>query len=1091
MLRETTLAAPTSLHRGRRRSSRPAQFFEPLEARCLLSGSPLSSLPTLHSLSGAFAKLFLDFDGDSARTWQGYNVPATPAFDQDGDASTYSTGELSSIQEIWARVAEKYSPFKVDVTTVDPGNRNHSETAQIVIGGNGSWYPGAGGVSMTDGFRAVLLSNTGFVFPLRVGNSVKNVAEASAHEAGHLFGLEHQSVWSGSTLVQEYNSGTAAKAPVMGSSYSSTRGVWWYGTSNGSPSSMQDDMALISRAANGFGYRSDDHGNASGSATSLSGSSPAASGIISQTSDSDYFSFGTTGGQVSFAADIATYGGMLDVKLSLYNSSGGLVIESDSSSLGESLSATVGAGTYYIVVASHGSYGDVGQYSLSGNVPTGAAAPVADAGGPYTVAEGGSVQLSGSSSTGTSLSYAWDLDGDGNYGETGGAATRGNETGATPTFSAAGLDGPATYNVSLRVTDASSQTSTASATISLTNVAPTLGISGANSVAEGSVYTLSLSSTDPGNDAITSWFITWGDGTTQTINGDPSSVTKTYVDNGAYTITATATDEDGTFSAGSKQITVSNVAPTITAGGNATANEGSAYTLSLSAADPGDDEITGFTIDWGDGVSEDVSVHSNGHYSHTFADNGSYTIHVSADDEDGTYTNAAQKSVTVANVAPTVSISGNSSALTAAEYSLSLDSSDPGDDTISSWLINWGDGNSQTVNGNPSAVAHTYASGGSYTISASATDDDGTYNATDKQLTISDSDTTPPQAQLTQADSLYTAGTGSYQFRITYSDASGIDADSINSSDILVSGPGGFSQIASLTGITDGENGAKIATYSISPPGGAWDSGDSGQYQISLRAAQVSDTAGNAAPAATLGTFMAGILPPDTAGLNMATARNVGTVSSIKPKIVEDGVGIPDRNDYVKFTVAAKSSITIKLYNLVDNADLYIYNASGTRVAYSKKAITSIENIVKTLSAGTYYARVMFAGVVGTPYRLRISSAAVSGTPLTPAGLAGAINLGSLARGVTKALSADITGGSIAYQFTSTGAAHLYTKLYQNTDNLQLELLDSTGQRIGFSDGAGTANEVIRATIHAATYFVRITFAGASATPFRLRLALG
>jgi PKD repeat protein len=794
---------------------------------------------------------------------------------------------------------------------------------------------------------------------------------------------------------------------------------------------------------------------------------------------------------LSFTADIATYGGMLDLKLSLYNSSGGLVTSADSSSLGESISATVSAGTYYLVVASHGSYGDVGQYSLSGTVPTGGAAPVANAGGPYTVAEGGSVQLSGSDSTGTSLNYAWDLDGDGNYGETGAGATRGNETGATPTFSAAGLDGPGTYNVSLRVTDGSSQTSTASVTINLANVAPTLGISGANSVSEGSVYTLSLSSTDPGGDSITSWFITWGDGTTQTINGDPSSVTKTYADNGVYTITATATDEDGTFSAGSKQITVSNVAPTITAGGNATANEGSLYTLSLSAADPGDDEITGFTIDWGDGVSEDVSVHSNGHYSHTFADSGSYTVRVSADDEDGTYTNTAEKSVAVANVAPTVSISGNSSALTAAEYSLLLDSSDPGDDTISSWLINWGDGNSQTVEGNLTSVTHAYASGGSYTISASATDDDGSYSAGDKQITISDSDTTPPQAQLTQADGLYTTGTGSYQLRITYSDASGMDSDSINSSDILVSGPNGFSQIASLDGIADGENGEKIATYSISPPGGAWDPADSGQYQIALRAGQVSDAGGNTAPAATLGAFMVGVLPPDTAGLNMATARNVGTVSSTKLKIVEDGVGIPDRNDYVKFTVGTKSSITIKLYNLVDNADLYIYNASGTRVAYSKKAITSIENIVKTLSAGTYYARVMFAGVVGTPYRLRISSAAVSATPVTPAGLAGAINLGSLERGATKALSADIAGGSVVYQFTSTGAAHLYTKLYQNTDNLQLELLDSTGQRIGFSDGAGTANEVIRATIHAATYYVRITFAGATATPFRLRLALG
>src|SRR3712207_7501064 len=38
--------------------------------------------------------------------------------------------------------------------------------------------------------------------------------------------------------------------------------------------------------------------------------------------------------------------------------------------------------------------------------------------------------------------YAWDLDGDGTFGETGVAAARGAETGPTPTFSAAGLAGP-------------------------------------------------------------------------------------------------------------------------------------------------------------------------------------------------------------------------------------------------------------------------------------------------------------------------------------------------------------------------------------------------------------------------------------------------------------------------------------------------------------------------------------------------------------------------------------------------------------------------------------------------------------------------
>ena len=74
--------------------------------------------------------------------------------------------------------------------------------------------------------------------------------------------------------------------------------------------------------------------------------------------------------------------------------------------------------------------------------------PVAEANGPYTVPEGGSVTLDGSGSSdpdpGDTLTYAWDLDGDDIYGETG-ADAAGDETGATPTFSAAGLDGPVVH----------------------------------------------------------------------------------------------------------------------------------------------------------------------------------------------------------------------------------------------------------------------------------------------------------------------------------------------------------------------------------------------------------------------------------------------------------------------------------------------------------------------------------------------------------------------------------------------------------------------------------------------------------------------
>jgi hypothetical protein len=47
---------------------------------------------------------------------------------------------------------------------------------------------------------------------------------------------------------------------------------------------------------------------------------------------------------------------------------------------------------------------------------------------------------------------SWDLDGDGVFGETGPAATRGDEVGATPIFDASGIDSPARLEVSLRVT---------------------------------------------------------------------------------------------------------------------------------------------------------------------------------------------------------------------------------------------------------------------------------------------------------------------------------------------------------------------------------------------------------------------------------------------------------------------------------------------------------------------------------------------------------------------------------------------------------------------------------------------------------------
>ena len=87
-------------------------------------------------------------------------------------------------------------------------------------------------------------------------------------------------------------------------------------------------------------------------------------------------------------------------------------------------------------------------------------------------------------------------------------------------------------------------------------MAPTLTIGGDANANTGEAYTLSLSATDPGPDTITGWEIDWGDGNVQAVAGNPASVQHTYLAAGAVVISATATDEDGTFSSNNLNVAV-------------------------------------------------------------------------------------------------------------------------------------------------------------------------------------------------------------------------------------------------------------------------------------------------------------------------------------------------------------------------------------------------------------------------------------------------------------------------------------------------------------------------------------------------------
>jgi hypothetical protein len=85
--------------------------------------------------------------------------------------------------------------------------------------------------------------------------------------------------------------------------------------------------------------------------------------------------------------------------------------------------------------------------------------PTADAGGPYSVYENGSVALSatGADPEGTPVSFAWDLDNNGSF----------ETSGQNVIFSAAGLTAPATVTVKVQVTDAFDNSTVAETTINV------------------------------------------------------------------------------------------------------------------------------------------------------------------------------------------------------------------------------------------------------------------------------------------------------------------------------------------------------------------------------------------------------------------------------------------------------------------------------------------------------------------------------------------------------------------------------------------------------------------------------------------------
>ncbi len=300
-------------------------------------------------------------------------------------------------------------------------------------------------------------------------------------------------------------------------------------------------------------------------------------------------------------------------------------------------------------------------------------------------------------------------------------------------------------------------TTTLSTGLAVLDILPTVTVTpSVSAVNEAESVMLTFTATDPGNDTVDSWVIDWGDGSAlETFSGGVSSASHSYLDGNAdFTIDVTAVGSEGSVTE-SLDITVNDVAPSVqlstTSTGLLEGDPATPLTINLAITDPGLDTVSRFTIDWGDGTVETLPGTATT-ATHTYADSGVFNVSVTdVLNGDGSFENPSNTlTVTVGDVGPTIVDAALLIPQTGREGAAIFLQADAfgtqtGADPLTfNWLIERPDSSTFTLTGTVTpfapaagsglsvarafqgAAGFTPADNGTYIVTLTVTDDDGT-----------------------------------------------------------------------------------------------------------------------------------------------------------------------------------------------------------------------------------------------------------------------------------------------------------------------------------------------------------------------------